>query len=120
MIREKFADLLDHPEIPRSAALAVDAESVISTVCKYFGLSPTDLLKSRRGLENLHKDIAIYLVRNLCRMTLPEVGQVFGITNYSSVSSAIQRVKSKNTPDDILSKNLAEIKEIVVKSQKRT
>ena len=104
VIREKYFDLMNQPEIPGTKTLAVDAEKVLSTVCKYFGVSRTDLLRSRRGQENLHKDIAIYLVRNLCRMTLPEVGRVFGITNYSSVSSVVQRVKSKIISDDILKK----------------
>ena len=120
IIREKFSDLLSHPEIPRPKSLAVDAERVISTVCKYFGISRADLLKSRRGLENLHKDTAIFLVRNLCQMTLPEVGRVFGIANYSSVSSVVQRMKAKIESDDILSKKIAKIIKNTAKGQKRT
>lgn len=119
-IKEKFSDLLNQPEIPESKILALEAEKVISAVCQYYSVSRAGLFKTRRGVKNLPRDAAIYLVRSLCRVTLPGVGSEFGIKNYSSVSSAVQRVKSKIKSDNQIGKELCQIKELVNKSQKRT
>ncbi len=90
-IQEKFFELKSTHEIPESKALTPDAEKVISCVCEYYRVSRSDLLVSKRGTENLPRDIAIYLVRRLCCLTLPSVGKEFGINNYSTVSSVVQR-----------------------------
>jgi REP element-mobilizing transposase RayT len=119
-IREKFSDLLYQPEIPESKRLAPEVESVISAVSEVYRISKEELFVSRRGVENSPRDLAIYLVRNLCRMTLPNVGQEFGIANYSSVSSVVQRVKLRLETDKHLRKKLERIEKKVYKSQKRT
>lgn len=64
------------------------------------------MLVSRRGNENLPRDVSVYLVRRLCRMTLPCVGREFGIKNHNTVSSIIQRVKSRIEHDKRLSKEV--------------
>jgi chromosomal replication initiation ATPase DnaA len=119
-IREKFSDLTNQPEIPESKALAPDIEKVITVVCNFYGVSRAELFESRRGTENLPRDAAIYLVRRLCRMTLPSVGRVFGVGNYSSVSSVVQRVKSRIGSEKRLLKELEGIAQQVAKGQKRT
>lgn len=119
-IREKFSDLLNQPEIPESRMLAPEVEHVISVVCEFYRVSRAELFTSRRGYGNLQRDVAIYLVRNLCRMTLPDVGREFGIANYSSVSSVVQRVKLRLESDNGLRKDLEKLREKAHKSQKRT
>ena len=119
-IGEKFSDLLNQPEIPESRVLAPEVEKVISVVCEFYRVSRTELFESRRGYENLQRDVAIYLVRNLCRMTLPDVGREFGIENYSSVSSVVQRVRLRLESDKGLRKDLKKIRGNADKGQKRT
>jgi len=119
-IREKFSSLSGSPEIPESKVLALDAEKVIAAVCKHYQVSRPELFASRRGKENTMRDVAIYLVRRVCRLTLPEVGRAFGIENYSSVSSAIQRLKTKVDGDENLSQELDMIAKTIHKGQKRT
>lgn len=69
---------------------------------------------------NLVRDIAVNLVRRLCCKTLPNVGAEFGITNYSTVSSVVQRVKIRIEKDRTLLKELRIIAGKANKSQKRT
>lgn len=119
-IKGKYSDLLSHPEIPESKMLALDVEKVVSVVCQYYDVSKEELVDSRRGQVNLKRDLAIYLVRQLCRMTLPRVGAEFGMENYSSVSSVVQRVKLRLKSDKMLKKDLEKIRIKACKSQKRT
>ena len=64
--------------------------------------------------------MAIYLVRIFCRETLPQVGGYFGINNYSTVSSVIERVKYRKVGDKSMQKAIENIGRIINKSQKRT
>ena len=66
------------------------------------------------------RDIAIYLVHRFCCKTLPSVGKEFGITNYSTVSSVVQRVKVRYKRDKYLLKEIEIIKKRIVKGQKQT
>jgi len=118
--RDKFYSLANEPEIPESKFLAPYVEKVILAVCDFYGISRKEMLISRRGNQNLARDVAVYLVRRLCRMTLPCVGMEFGINNYSTVSSIVQRVKSRLKNDTRLLKGLNTMMKAVAKSQKRT
>jgi chromosomal replication initiation ATPase DnaA len=74
---------------------------------------------SKRGTENLPGDIAIYLVRRLCSQTLPCVGKECGIDNYSTVSSAVQRIKNRIDKDKYLQREVDDVRIMVLRSQKR-
>ncbi|MCP3890290.1 MAG: hypothetical protein GY702_15690 [Desulfobulbaceae bacterium] len=119
-IQEKFIELVNRQEVPESKVLALDAERVITCVCEHYMISREQLLASKRGTENLPRDIAIYLVRRFCCKTLPDVGKEFGITNYSTVSSVVQRVKVRSESDNYLLKEIEIIKKKIVKGQKWT
>lgn len=119
-IKERFSDLANRAEVSESKILAPGPDKVISSVCQHYTISRNKLMQSRRGTENLPRDIAIYLVRQLCALTLPQVGKEFGIENYSSVSSVVQRVKVRAQKDKVTQRELEFIKSKIVKSQKRT
>ena len=119
-IRERFSGLANRPEIPESRILAPEAETVISCICEHYMISREVMLVSKRGTENLPRDIAIYLVRQLCGKTLPDVGRDFGITNYSSVSSVVQRIGVRYRQNKILKKEIEIVMNKINKSQKRT
>ncbi len=119
-IKEKFVSLMNIAEVPESKVLAPDPGKVISCVIEQYKVTEEELFFSKRGTENLPRDIAIYLVRSLCIKTLPQVGKEFGIENYSSVSSVVQRMKLRVAKDKGLQEELEMIKSKVFKSQKRT
>ena len=95
-------------------------DNVISSVCKHYKVTKRELLISKRGVENVARDTAIYLVRRLCCKTLPNVGTEFGINNYSTVSSVVQRVKKRIEADKTLQRDLQIIEGYVNKDRKQT
>ncbi len=108
-VKDQFSNLAFQPEIPESRTLAPDADDVIAEVCKYFKVSKENIAASKRGTENLPRDIAIYFVRHCCRKTLSEVGEHFGISSYSTVSSAVERIRTRKNKDKKLQKQLKNI-----------
>jgi len=70
--------------------------------------------------ENLLWDTAIYLVRRYSRKTLTEMGRYFGTNNYSTASSAVERIKGRRKIDRTLRKHFDRIMSQVNKPPKQT
>ncbi len=119
-IKEKFSHLRFQNEVPDSRQLAPTPEKIIGLVCDHFKVERELVGISLRGVENPARDVAIYLVRYHSQNTLSEVGRHFGIGNYSTVSSAVERIRSRAKQDRTLQRHLEKIEMILVKSQQET
>ena len=119
-VKEKFDHLRFHKEIPGSRELAPSPEKIIALVCDHFKVKKEQLAISKRGTENLPRDVAIYLVRRHSRDTLSGVGRHFEISNYSTVSSVVERIKARKDNDRSLQKHLKKIEGKLSKSQQHT
>ena len=92
-IRNSFGELRREKEIPEAEVLSVAADAVKGVVCRVCQITEPQLLASKRGGTNVPRDLAIHALRLNSRKTLAEIGTAFGIDNYSTVSSAIDRAK---------------------------
>jgi chromosomal replication initiation ATPase DnaA len=59
----------------------------------------------------------MYLIRSLRAEPLMQIGANFGLTRYSSVSSAVIRVKAKLQKDKKLNGRLQDIENNIIKRQ---
>lgn len=80
-----------------------------------FCLMPTHLKAVCRGVENEPRDVAMYLIRSMRAEPLMRVGENFGLTQYSSVSSVVMRVKAKLQKDRKFKDRLQQIKSNIFK-----
>ncbi len=92
-IRNRFGSLLQDKEIAGRDLLSADAATVIKAVCEVCQVSEIELNTSKRGISNIARDLTIYTLRTHSQKTLTEIGHVVGCENYSTVSSAIERMK---------------------------
>ena len=69
--------------------------AIVAEVSNYYNVRPTKLKAVQRGMENEPRDVAMYLIRSMRAEPLMSVGVNFGLTQYSSVSSVVMRVKAK-------------------------
>ena len=118
-LKDTFPLLGFHAEVPQSRLFFPAATEIIAGVCAHFQVSTEQMAVSRRGTENLPRDVVIYLVRLLGRETLSEVGKNFGMSNYSTVGSAVARVKLQLRNDRAVQKHLEEIRIKLDKSQRQ-
>jgi REP element-mobilizing transposase RayT len=116
-VRLKFQHLRLHPEIPESRILAPLPENILSVVSSHFKVSANCFQSSRRGFENIPRDIAIYLMRMHRQDTLTDVGKYFNIKNYSTVSSAFERVKNRIKNDKKFHRLIDKLENKLHKSQ---
>ncbi len=104
-------------DIPQSKMLAPDGEAIFMAVCDFYDVSKSELLAIRRGVVNEPRDVAIYLHRAVCGAPLLEIGAEFGLPCYSSVSSAVYRIKQRLPKERQLRKRVAGIQKRIEKGQ---
>ena len=72
----------------------VGIDSLQQIVAAYFGLAAADLQSARRtGLLTLARSLAVYLARQHCGMSFPEIGRAFGRRSHASAISACKKIK---------------------------
>ena len=91
-IKEKYYFKKKSYEIPESKSLAPASDTIISAVCENYGVSFNELLITRRGIFNEPRNIAVYLLRQIRGENLNNIGEMFNIKAYSTVSGIIRRI----------------------------
>lgn len=119
-IKERFFKTKLHKEVPASKDLAPDLKTIITEVSRHYEVKRTKLKAVRRGIENEPRDVAIYLIRSMRSEPLMRVGGCFGMNRYSSVSSAVTRVKIKLQKDRKFKAHLEDIRNNILKGQTKT
>ncbi|MBT3224740.1 MAG: transposase [Deltaproteobacteria bacterium] len=109
-IRSDFFKPLVHPEIPESKQTTQDAQTIIKEVASFFKIDSAELFVKRRGKENLPRDLTIYLTRMKTALSLSEIGKIFGIESYSTVSNSIERINKKTKSDRRLVNTIKKLK----------
>lgn len=91
-------------DLDRQLAAPVKPESVLNSVCGYFGVELKDLLSGRRQRTiSLARSIAMYLVRKTSKMSFPEIAVKMGKRNHSTVISACRRIERAAAKSERLS-----------------
>ena len=94
-VRDRYPKQKKGKEIPESRSFCPEIIDIKKAVCNHYKIAEADLLKSKRGVENEARDLAIYMLRFIRGERLTVIGQEFNLNNYSSVSSAIERIRRK-------------------------
>jgi chromosomal replication initiator protein len=96
---------------------AVTPENILIKVADYFNIAKDDLKKNKRS-KNLvfPRQIAMYLLRELTELSLPEIGSVFGAKHHTTILYGCRKIKADIKNDEKLKYTVdslsQEIKEI--------
>jgi len=103
--KEILKGILDDMDKP------VLVEDIQKVVCDYFGIRISDI-KSKRRSKSLvvPRQIAMYLSKNLCKISLSDIGEKFGGKDHSTVIHAIKKVETQLKNDRQLIQTIEEIK----------
>ena len=119
-IKEKYYFKKKSNEVLESKSPAPTSDSIISAVCKHYGVTFNELLITRRGISNEPRNIAVYLLRQIRGKSLNDISEIFSIKAYSTVSSIIQRVSRLKKKDGKLKKQIEDIQDSINNGQSRT
>ena len=101
-----------------SRRLSPEVERIKGEVCRIYEVNQGDLSESRRDYHNEPRNIVIYLTRYLRSDSLKEIGEVFEIKKYSTISSVIRRVKREIRKDKNLKECVEELSARLSKGQR--
>ena len=105
LARAVLADTLGSSAQPPSAG------QITAAVAESFGVSPAQLRGQHRRREILvPRQVAMFLLRELTRMPLAEIGEFFSGRDHSTVLNAVERIRRLSADDPGLRKRIQEIR----------
>ncbi len=105
LVQTALADLL-----PQRGSL--EPRQVLVAVANVFGLTPDELLGRSRSREvALPRQVAMYLMREEVNASLPQIGEVIGGRDHTTVMYACEKVAELIERDDHLRRQVLQIRE---------
>ena len=96
--------------MPDGNDIHVDADSIISATCDYFGISADELTgASRVAALARARQIAMYLCRELTDLSLPKIGSRFGGRDHTTVMHSVKKIDTKMGEDRQLFDQVTEL-----------
>jgi chromosomal replication initiator protein len=81
----------------------ITVESIVRTVAERFSMQPAQLkMKSNTQQIAYPRQIAMYLVKELTRASLPEIGRYFGGKHHTTVLHSVQKIDELRQRDENL------------------
>ncbi len=119
-MRGRFFSRKVDSEVPQRKELAPALDLLVGAVSRSYRVERKDLFYSRRGQGNEARNVAIYLARRLRGDRLKEIGELFQIGPYSTVSSIGERMKVRGGSDERLRKRVDHLISTIQMSQEQT
>ncbi len=111
--KEKYTGSSIQEEIPETKVLVPSKKKIKDSVCEVYRVDIRSLHGIHRGVTNEARNVAIYLTRLLRRDSLKEIGKEFKVSNYSSVSSIIEKMKVGLVSNKKLKKQVDKVRQII-------
>ena len=87
-------------------ARAVNAENIRDLVAEYYGVSVKDLIGKKRARNIARpRQMAMALVRELTQDSFPEIGQVFGGRDHTTVIHACEKISELRAVESSVEKD---------------
>ena len=119
-VKNRYFERKVHIEVPDLKLLAPDKERIQGLVCRTYGITKGELVKSKRGTYNEPRGVAIYLTRMIRSEGLMDICKDYNLKKYSSASSVVENVKKKLLKDRKFRKRVNELSQKLIKSQPET
>ena len=113
-IKIVLKDLLNYSENK------VTVDLIQSLVCKFFKISKTEMLSSRRSRYLVRpRQTAIYLTKLLTTKSLPEIGRDFSNRDHTTVIHSIKTIENLKKNDNELCNNIDILKNQILYNNQR-
>lgn len=111
MVKETLKNI-----IKNNKTKTITIDNVQKNVALFFNITVADLKSKRRHQKLvLPRQIAMYLVRECCKSSFPEIGAAFGNKDHSTVIHAFNKVKTLLERNPEQRKNVVAIKNLLDK-----
>ena len=91
----------------------ISAEDIMSTVCKYFGITKQDIIGKKKSKEVVEpRMIAIYLINELLEMPLVSIGKMFGGRDHTTIMHSRDKISDELKTSQKTKSFVSEIKKM--------
>jgi chromosomal replication initiator protein len=109
-LNTKLVDVALADMLPRRSTVGPD--EIVSQVAGAFGVTVQNLIGSDRSKDvALPRQIAMYLLREESKISLPKIGEALGGRDHTTVMYACQKVTDLLERDDKLRRQVIEIRD---------
>ena len=92
----------------------ISAEDIMSTVCKYFGITKQDIIGKKKSKEVVEpRMIAIYLINELLEMPLVSIGKMFGGRDHTTIMHSRDKISDELKTSQKTKSFVSEIKKML-------
>jgi len=106
-VKEKIEPLGRRREIPSTRSLSkYDVDTIITKMIQILNIERSMIFDKKRG--NLHRSLAIYLIKRFTPLSLSKIGELFKM-DYSAVSQAAKRFEQKSEVNDEIKENMQKV-----------
>jgi len=98
-----------------TGALRPQVSSVLTDITNVYRVSKESLLYGKRGKRNEPRQVAMYLVRELCNKSLHDIAKLFSLGSYGGVGAACSVIEKQLTVDRGLRRRIEQIRKMVSK-----
>jgi chromosomal replication initiator protein len=96
--------------LARPASISID--EVLSTVAAFYGVPLDEILGRGRSKEMVHpRQVVMYLAREELQITLPQIGEVLGGRDHTTVMYGVDKIADALDKDDSLRREILAIRE---------
>ena len=97
----------------------ITAQAIMQTVADYYSIAVDDLIShSRRREITVPRQIAMYLTREMTNLSLPQIGQVFGNRDHTTVLHGCDKVAvSMKNADSGMASVVGDIKNMIAEAK---
>ncbi|OOS20905.1 chromosomal replication initiator protein DnaA [Moraxella pluranimalium] len=95
----------------QARARAINAEGIRDLVAEFYQISPKDMMGKKRARNIARpRQMAMALIRELTRDSFPEIGQVFGGRDHTTVMHACEKIEELKLTDPSVEKDYHSLK----------
>jgi len=96
-------------------ALRLQISSMLRDIATLYRVSEASLLYGKRGTRNEARQVAMYLVKELCNKSLHTIAELFSLRSYGGVCAACSVIEKQLTVDRGLRRRIDQIRKMARK-----
>ncbi len=107
-----------HDIFAKKVRREVTAQVIMQTVANYYSITVDDLIRPTRRREiAVPRQIAMYITREMTNLSLPQIGQVFGNRDHTTVLHGCNQIASAVKDNPSMANVVNDIKEMIVENK---
>jgi chromosomal replication initiator protein len=102
-------------QIMRPHNRTINPKQIIKAVCEFYDLSESDMMKHSRSQELVKsRQITMYFLRDILKMSYPNIGQKLGGKDHTTVIHACDKIEKELAYNGQLTQELVTIREKII------